>query len=308
MNMSHDEIFRKGRPIVLGEVLFDRFITGEAVLGGAPFNVAWHLRGFGCEPLFISRVGEDSEGKAVRDAMVDWGMDCGALQWDPDHPTGAVRVTLERGQPNFDILPDQAYDHLDIGAAKSALDTMGKASLFYHGTLLLRNPRGILETLLADTVAPVFVDMNLRDPWWNAADLPSILGRARWVKVNDEELSIVADRLGRGGDDWTEAARRIRRSHDLELLIVTRGEQGATAFHGSGKIISVAPQEAKDAITDTVGAGDAFSAVVIVGLLRGWSLLTIMREAQAFASRVCRLRGAISRDRDFYASGRAFLE
>nr|VFK62301.1 MAG: fructokinase [Candidatus Kentron sp. UNK]VFK70402.1 MAG: fructokinase [Candidatus Kentron sp. UNK] len=304
--MSHYDISQKDRPIVLGEVLFDRFPTGEAVLGGAPFNVAWHLQGFGCRPLFISRVGEDPEGEEARSAMAGWGMDCSALQRGPDYPTGEVRITLERGQPNFHILPDQAYDHLDIGAAKSVLDTMGEGGLFYHGTLILRRLHGILEALLADATRPVFVDVNLRDPWWDAADLPPILERARWVKVNDEELSIIADRLGQGGGDWTESARRIRASHALELLIVTRGEWGATAFHGSGETVDIAPQETKDAITDTVGAGDAFSAVVIVGLLRGWSLSTMMRAAQAFASRVCRLRGAISRDGDFYDSGRVF--
>nr|VFK53035.1 MAG: fructokinase [Candidatus Kentron sp. TUN]VFK53784.1 MAG: fructokinase [Candidatus Kentron sp. TUN]VFK56505.1 MAG: fructokinase [Candidatus Kentron sp. TUN] len=302
--MSDTKTF-EGRPIVLGEVLFDQFPTGEAVLGGAPFNVAWHLQGFGATPRFISRVGKDHAGEKVRSAMRDWGMDDTTLQTDPQYPTGTVQVTLDQGQPTFHILSDQAYDHLDIMAAKSALETIRNGSLLYHGTLILRAMHGILEDLLAETVLPVFVDINLRDPWWNTADLPPILQRARWVKANDTELMTISHRLGQRTDTLMETARHLQKTHRIQLLIITQGDRGAIAFDESGQAFPITPQttdtEAADhQIVDTVGAGDAFSAVVILGLLRGWSLPTIMRKAQAFASRVCRLRGAISLDPKFY--------
>nr|VFJ46883.1 MAG: fructokinase [Candidatus Kentron sp. FW] len=308
--MSKRQISIKGRPIVLGEVLFDRFPTGETVLGGAPFNVAWHLQGFGADPLFISRVGKDDSGEKVRKAMRNWGMDLAGLQEDPQYPTGTVRITLDDGQPDFDIMPNQAYDHLDMTTARSILGNTDKNALLYHGTLMLRSSatRETMETLSADTGLPIFLDVNLRDPWWDESDLVPVLERARWLKVNDMELSIIADLSGCEKDDPMEAAHHIRTTYHTELLIVTRGDQGAIAFHESGETFPITPAETDEevgdgGIMDTVGAGDAFSAVVMLGLLHGWSLPTIMQRGQAFASRVCGLRGATSPDPDFYYFG-----
>ena len=103
----------RGLPIVVGEVLFDEMPDGVRVLGGAPFNVAWHLAAFGLRPLMISRVGADDAGDEVLAAMESWGMDTSGVQRDPVHPTGKVRVELDAGEPTFEILPGQAYDHVD---------------------------------------------------------------------------------------------------------------------------------------------------------------------------------------------------
>ena len=101
------------RPLIVGEVLFDVMPGGTRVLGGAPFNVAWHLEAFGLRPLLITRVGVDESGDEVLAAMASWGMDTSAVQRDDAHPTGRVQVELEGGEPTFQILPNQAYDHLD---------------------------------------------------------------------------------------------------------------------------------------------------------------------------------------------------
>ncbi len=87
------------RITVFGEVLFDCFPGGEQVLGGAPFNVAWHLQAFGQRPRFVSRVGEDEAGRRIRRAMSDWGMDTDDLQRDPRHATGQVQITFSGGEP-----------------------------------------------------------------------------------------------------------------------------------------------------------------------------------------------------------------
>ncbi|MBT8420347.1 MAG: carbohydrate kinase [Gammaproteobacteria bacterium] len=293
--------------MILGEVLFDRFPSGETVLGGAPFNVAWHLKGFGATPLFISRVGGDDPGREIRGAMRNWNMDRAGLQQDVHHPTGTVRVTLEGGQPTFDILPDQAYDYIDAMAADTALATVGKPGLLYHGTLIVRTAamHGMLETLLTNSGLPVFVDVNLRAPWWNESDIKPILQRARWVKVNDDELTIIANLLGCRTDDPDKMARYIQTVCGIHLLIVTRGHRGAIALDETGRTLSVTPNDPNSEIVDTVGAGDAFSAVIIMGLLQDWPLSAMMQKAQTFASRVCRLRGAITTDPDFYRDGLA---
>lgn len=291
---------RAPRPVLFGEVLFDRFPDGSAVLGGAPFNVAWHLQGFGLAPLLVSRVGEDEAGERVRTAMREWGMDTSALQADPEHPTGAVEVTLQQGQPRFHILPAQAYDHVAEAPVRAALAGV-RAALLYHGTLVLRGAasRALLEALRGLLRAPVFVDVNLRDPWWRHEDLPPLLSRARWAKVNEDELGRIA--AGGPAQGSLEArGRALLAARGLELLVVTRGGEGAVAFDAGGGVHAVRPR-GDVAVMDTVGAGDAFCAVLLLGLLHGWPVPISMHRAQEFASRICGIRGATTGDRALYA-------
>lgn len=291
---------RTGRPVIIGEVLFDRFPDGSDVLGGAPFNVAWHLQGFGLAPLFVSRVGNDEPGRTVRETMAHWGMDTSALQLDASRPTGLVEIKMEASQHSFEILADQAYDHLDTGAVLASLAGI-ETALIYHGSLILRSAesREAVETLIGDTGAPVFTDVNLRPPWWREEDLPGLLTRARWVKVNDDELDTIASRVACAGDSLRDSATRLRERFDIELLVVTRGEQGAVAFGGDTEPVEVSPT-ASSTVVDTVGAGDAFASVMVLGLLQGWPLDLTMRRGQDFASRIVGQRGATKPDRAMY--------
>ena len=292
---------RTGRPVIIGEVLFDRFPDGSEVLGGAPFNVAWHLEGFGLAPLFVSRVGDDESGRTVRATMADWGMDLSALQLDTAQPTGAVDVALQEGQPSFNILSDQAYDHLDTGTALAS--TVGiETALIYHGTLILRSPssRETVETVVRETGAPVFTDVNLRPPWWREEDLPAVLTGARWAKLNDDELETIAGFTQCARETLDDSARCLRQRFDIELLVLTRGAKGAAAFGPGPEPVEVEPV-ISSRVVDTVGAGDAFASVMVLGLLRDWPLDLTMRRAQDFASRIVQQRGATKPDRAMYA-------
>jgi fructokinase len=286
------------RPIVFGEVLFDRFEDGGAVLGGAPFNVAWHLQGFGLAPLFVSRVGEDALGERVREAMRAWEMDAAGLQIDPRRPTGTVRVALAQGQPTFSILPEQAYDHIDAAAARRLLEGEHWSCL-YHGTLIARHrvSRAALDALRARAL-PVFVDVNLRDPWWSPTSAAGALQGARWAKLNDAELRALD--AAAQPFDVESAAAALRARHDFELLVVTSGAEGALVATRGGLLRVRAPQ-VQD-LADTIGAGDAFSAVMLLGVLRGWPLATTLSRAVAFAAETCRHRGALREDRAPYAA------
>jgi fructokinase len=104
---------------IFGEVLFDHFPDGHEILGGAPFNVAWHLKAFGQNPQSISRVGNDAEGDLVRSNMQNWGMATDFLQTDPSHPTGQVQISIENGDPTCRIVEDQAYDHIALPGSLS---------------------------------------------------------------------------------------------------------------------------------------------------------------------------------------------
>lgn len=119
------------RPLIFGEALFDVMPDGSCVLGGSPFNVAWHLQAFGLRSLMVTRVGDDEPGVEVLAAMTSWGMDISGGQRDDVSPTGQVQVELVGGEPTFHILPDQAYDHLDVGQVVN-LVSAGMFSLMYH--------------------------------------------------------------------------------------------------------------------------------------------------------------------------------
>jgi len=281
------------RPLIFGEVLFDHFPDGTAVLGGAPFNVAWHLHAFGLKPLMISRVGNDELGRKVAGAMQKWGMDCSGLQYDNSRSTGTVQVTFHDGEPAYDIVDDVAYDFIDA-ALIPALD--GKW-LLYHGSLALRHESSAvaLNKLKRDSASSLFVDINLRRPWWQKDSVMDLIKGADWIKLNEGELIEI----------YPEAASNEERiqmlSHRVsEQIVLTGGEQGATAIATKhANRISVKPESATS-ITDTVGAGDAFCSVLVAGNLLQWPLDVSMQRAQQFASAVVGIRGAISQDRDFY--------
>jgi len=284
------------RPLVFGEVLFDHFPDGTSVLGGAPFNVAWHLQGFGLAPLLISRVGVDAQGDEVLDAMTDWGLDITGVQRHLERPTGKVSISLFAGQPTFEILADQAYDLVD---PERAVKTVGNETfgLLYHGTLALRDKvsRTALAHLSAATEAPIFMDVNLRTPWYDRATVAAALDGARWAKLNDAELAELSPVKG----DVETMASALATQHDLEAVVATLGADGAVWVDREGIVASAQPVRSTD-IIDTVGAGDAFASVCITGLFHDWSPERILRSAHGFAVQICAIRGATAHNPMLY--------
>lgn len=284
---------RSPRPVVFGEVLFDQFPDGHVVLGGAPFNVAWHLHAFGQRPLMISRVGNDALGRRIRQAMEVHAMDAGGLQLDSRHATGTVDVHFSDGEPSYEIVRDRAWDFI----SDRMLPPLDDAALLYHGTLALRNPvsRQAFEAIIRHNAAPVFIDVNLRDPWWQRDAVLSLLRGARWAKMNADELALMFPDLV----DTHARARALLGGYDLEWVVITRGAAGAVAFMDEGEPVAVVPERHAE-VVDTVGAGDAFASVLVLGLLRGWSLPLMLQRAQAFASSIVGVRGATVSSADFY--------
>ena len=279
-------------PVVFGEVLFDCFPGGETVLGGAPFNVAWHLQAFGDQPCFVSRIGKDELGAKIRTAMEQWGMSTHALQQDEFHATGRVEIKFVDNEPHYNIMPDSAYDFI----GSQPLPESVKPGVLYHGSLALRNvaSRGALEDLVAETKLPIFVDVNLRSPWWKKNEVLTWLSQASWVKLNEDELVLL---YGRG--EYLSLMKHCVNENELNYLVVTRGGQGAIALTQGEEAIEVKPGPIEQFV-DTVGAGDAFTSVLLHGLLNGWALADTMEQAQRFASAIVGQRGAIPTDRSFY--------
>jgi len=281
------------RPLIFGEVLFDHFPDGTSVLGGAPFNVAWHLHAFGLKPLMISRVGDDDLGRKVEEAMRNWGMDCAGLQKDSIHSTGTVQVSFEEGEPVYDIVDNAAYDFIDA----SQIPRLSGKWMLYHGSLALRHESSVtaLAKLKDQYASSLFVDINLRPPWWQKEQVLGLIDGAGWIKLNAAELTELYPEASGGPERIDMLSKRVS-----EQIVLTSGEQGATAISTTtGSSISVAPESAS-AVTDTVGAGDSFCSVLMTGRLLDWPLDVSMQRAQAFANAIVGIRGAISQDKDFY--------
>jgi fructokinase len=286
--------------MVFGEVLFDVFPDQSRVIGGAPFNVACHLKGFGLDPVFISRIGRDDSGKEVLRKMSSRGMSVSGLQQDDQRMTGQVRVRIDNQEPSYDIRNDVAYDHIELPDSKLINSRSGQ--LLYHGTLAARNKvsASTLYRLAHNDNTTVFCDINLRDPWWDKGLVREILAWCDYLKVNEDELRKVCSLEGIGiSSDLQAMAEILRQKRNFKCLVVTLGSRGAMLFP-SGEEHRFASSPEVENFQDSVGAGDAFSSVFLLGIIKAWTWQLILERAVFFAARICAIKGAVPDEGTLY--------
>lgn len=294
---------------VFGESLVDDFIT-EQVVGGAPFNVARNLAAFGVATLMVTRIGEDKNGALVRREFERFGMTEAGLQIDALEATGRVVVERNEAGHRFIILPDQAYDYVAAAPALAAL-AASKPSVLYFGTMAQRHEtsRATVRAMLDASKAQRYLDLNVRDGQVTERCAFESLHLADIVKVNEEELKdlfkwYTHTQPGTKSVDSREmvdACQALMRTFNLQTLIVTLGERGAIVFEADGTVTINQECHAPAHIVDTVGAGDAFSAVFLYGRAQGWPLPSTLARANAFAGAICGVAGAVPNDIGFYA-------
>jgi fructokinase len=293
--------------VVFGEALVDDFITEQQV-GGAPFNVARNLAAFMAPQLMITRVGSDRNGEVVRGEFERFAMSESGLQVDRMEETGRVVVERRPGGHRFVILPKQAYDFIDPIAA---LDAFGKVTpgMIYFGTLAQRGQRSreTLYKLLSASQATRFLDLNLRDGQADRACVTESLRAADIVKVNEDELQAlfswyfqIDPQTKLETEEVRASCRALLDMFSLEALIVTLGHRGSVYFGADGQLIVNRDNPAPPFVLDTVGAGDAFSSIFLLGRTRGWPLEQTLARANEFAGAICAVSGAVPRDLGFY--------
>ncbi|MFL6671983.1 MAG: PfkB family carbohydrate kinase [Massilia sp.] len=299
---------RAALTVVFGEALVDDFTT-EQVVGGAPFNVARHLAAFMAPQLMITRIGRDRNGVAVRAEFERFAMQESGVQVDLIEETG--RVVVERGPKGhrFAIQPNQAYDYIDADEALAALSAEQPEAI-YFGTLAQRGERSraALEALLAATPATRFLDLNLREGCFDEQVVFRSLHLADIVKVNEEELQalfqwyflIEPSAPPLSGDEVRAACQALVEMFSLDALIVTLGHRGSVYFGADGETIVNRDNPAPPFVIDTVGAGDGFSAIFLLGRAQGWELATTLARANEFAATICSIPGAVPQDLGFY--------
>lgn len=285
---------------IFGEVLADVF-PDRSVLGGAPFNVARHLRAFGLNPVLISRLGNDGLRDQVLDVMTQSGMEILGIQTDNCHQTGQVNVRMDSNGHHFEILPLQAYDFIHPAVARMAMLSI-RPAMVYFGTLAQRHEtsRSALKAVLRGSHAAKFLDINLRSPWYDQKILRKSLQNADIVKLNDEELVILSELFALQGETDDEQILELLSQFNLRRAIVTCGARGAWHMDRDGRRLEVGVTKPPAQIMDTVGAGDGFASVCMLGALMDWPVTATLERAIEFAGAVCGIRGAVPDHEDFY--------
>ena len=276
-----------------GELLWDLLPTGK-VLGGAPANFIYRINSFGDEGTLLSKVGNDKAGKEAREVLRKLGLSAEGIQTDYELPTGSVIVKIdEHGNPDFNIITDVAYDHIEIN--QEMIDAFSQADCVCFGTLVQRY--GISKNTLRELIhqspnVVKFLDINLRKKCYTAATVEDSLRMANILKANDEELLITKELLGLKSESLKDLARETLEKFDLEIILCTLGSFGAfclthdDVFHyDPGYQISLG---------DTVGAGDAFSAGFIHYYMNGKEIEEALRFGNAAGALVATTIGATS--------------
>jgi fructokinase len=278
-----------GAIVGVGEVLWD-LLPGGRQLGGAPFNFVFHCHQLGHAAVMVSRVGCDELGRDIRAALAQQGLTDAFLQQDPDHPTGTVPVTVgDGGQPEFRITENVAFDHVTPEPTWDAL--FGQAVAVCFGTLVQRSPAGraaVQAALARSRNALTICDINLRQHYFDRSTVEASLRACRWVKLNDDELVVLQKMLQLRGRTPSGTLRDLRRRFAVELACVTRGERGCLVQTDDEEIVV---QGRPVAVVDTVGAGDAFTAGLLVTTLEGRPLADAAVFANRLAGRVAASAG-----------------
>jgi fructokinase len=277
--------------LCVGEILWDALPAG-LFLGGAPFNVACHLRAAGWAVSMVSRIGDDRLGHEALRRAAWYGVGTDLVQIDPELPTGFVRVTIDdAGNADYDILEPAAWDA--IAATDELLDRAGRARAIVYGSLAQRHvtSRTTIERLWKSESLMVF-DANLRPPYDDQEIVRRCLHHAEVVKVTEGELARIAE--------WFALGRELRarttalaEEFGCETVCVTRGQNGAALWR-DGRWTEEAGYEVE--VRDTVGAGDAFLALLLAGLLEGADDRVLLRNANLIGAYVATQLGAVPLD------------
>lgn len=261
--------------VCFGEVLWDILPSG-ALPGGAPMNVAYHLKKLGTNPALITKIGLDDYGKKLVNMLSESGVTTEYFQVDYDHPTGLVYANVNNHQEVvYDIVYPSAWDFIEWNDEFTGL--LEHADFFVFGSLTSRNKesRDTLYQLL-DIAKKKVLDINLRPPHFNRSKVEYLLQKADILKMNEAELELITGWFNQFKSN-EDRIKLIQERFGIETLIVTRGGDGATV-NNKGTLHYHTGFEVE--VADTIGSGDSFLAGFINQLLNGSSV----QDALAFAS------------------------
>ena len=285
------------RVTAIGEILFDVYPKSKT-LGGASFNFIFHVIKLTGNGNFVSRIGQDTNGKEILKFIAENNLPGDFIQTDPIHPTGESIALLDNNKvPTWQIKTGTAYDYIEKNDEVEKLINE-KTDCLYFGTLAQRNIT-TRETIhhFFNRDKKYFCDLNIRQNFYTTDLIRDCINACNVLKLNIEELQLVNTLLLDKNFDTYETPKRLINEYSIDRLCVTYGDQGAVIFEGSQ---SSNYRLKVDNVIDTVGAGDAYAAVFCIGYLNGWNIEKTNELASKFAGEIVRINGAIPNDSALY--------
>lgn len=273
-----------------GEMLWDVFPYAK-IAGGAPMNVALHLRQLGAEVTFISRAGDDQDGRNLLKFVQQYALAIDQISVDPSLPTGRVIVDdSDKENVRYEIVQPAAWDNIEWN--EELQHKVNQAGAFIFGSLVARDETSRVTLLqLLDSPALKVFDVNLRSPFYSKEGLQELLSRTDILKLNEEELQILTEHHGLS-DNPVSAMKELSALYNLRMICVTKGKNGADLYADNsflshpGFVVTV---------EDTVGSGDAFLAALVDGYLSGKRYEQILEDACALGALVATRKGGTPR-------------
>jgi fructokinase len=274
----------------IGEILWDMLPSGK-VIGGAPANFAYHAQELGESSIVVSCVGNDELGREIISSLEKKDMPTEFLYIDKSHPTGVVSARINKeGKPTYLIQEEVAWDYIPTSTLIRELAFKSAAVCFGTAAQRSQLSRMTIQTfvgLMEQDSIRVF-DINLRQNFYSQDVIETSLSLANVLKLNVNELSVVKKLLRLNGDE-KKILNELSRKYSLNLIALTRGREGSILFT-EGKTSN--HEGHKINVEDTVGAGDAFVAGLVTGMLRGYELDDLHNKANRVASYICSKHGA----------------
>jgi fructokinase len=268
----------------IGEILWD-ILPNAKTLGGAPINFAYHVTALGARGIAVSTIGDDQPGREALQRLQAKGLDTSGISIN-QFPTGFVTAQIDdQGVATYRFPDEVAWDHLSLNTEAATCIPELHAACF--GTLAQRSDpaRAAIHHFinqLPETTLKVY-DLNLRQHFYSKKIIEKSLNTCSILKLNDEECTIIATMFNLTGT-MQEQLRQLLAHWQLKLIILTQGDKGSILITERSRSIHPGfPTK----IVDTIGAGDAFTAATVVGLLLGRSLEEINERANRLASYVC---------------------
>lgn len=273
-----------------GEILWDVY-PDQKHLGGASLNFAAHLAKFGHRVEMLSALGKDELGEEARRQLSDWNLGDKYVPALTEKETGKCLVTLDENSiPSYNLLNDVAYDCISCDGIDEDFDVL------YFGTLALRSEHNLkaLTGLLAEkSFSEIFVDVNIRPPFYSEKTVQFALQHATILKISLEELPVIAELLKTDGSDYKAFSAHLPQKYgNLRRIIITLGADGAYAVNCENGENAFCPAR-KVNVVSTVGAGDSFGAAFVSETLANKTLADCLETASALAGYVVSQTAAV---------------
>lgn len=279
--------------VAFGELVWDILPNGK-ILGGTPANLVFRCNSFNEQGFLLSRVGNDQLGNEAFDKLKELNISDDNVQVDNEFPTGTVQIILENNyEPRYIVTPEVAFDHIEFSA--EALKLVRDADCLFYG--LLPQRFGISKNTLRELIKESpdslhFFDLKLFEHFFNVSVVENLLWSSNVVRIKEKEIGFLSQELGLNDENLDTFSNELSRKYKVDLILVTRGQNGVFAFHKkkgafseSGYCIDV---------VDNIGSGMAFSAGFLHYYLNGKSIQQALSFGNAAGALNTTKRGATS--------------